>query len=64
MKITTSAFIELHINSEPLLLNINLIESVKPVGNQVRVYMAGSGCDGYWLVDESYDQVIEKIYEV
>lgn len=66
MRITTSAFIELHINSEPLLLNVNLIESVRP-SNQIgkaMVYMAGSDADTYWLVNESYDQVIEKIYEI
>lgn len=64
MKITTSAFIELHINSEQLLLNVNLIESIRSSSGRAQVYMAGSSSDEYWIVDESYDQVIEKIYEI
>lgn len=66
MRITTSAFMELHTHGEPLALNVNLIESIKSNGRngQATIYIAGSEPGGYWLVDESYDQVIEKINEL
>ena len=53
-------FIELHLASEPLLLNINLIESIKPSSyvGQATVYMAGSDADNYWLTDESYEEIL------
>lgn len=56
-------FIELHIHSQPLLLNISLIESIKPschIG-QATVYMAGSDADTYWLTDESYEEILNML---
>ena len=57
-------FIELHINSEPIALNVNLIESIKPssYAGKAQIFMAGSAADEYWIVNESYEEVIEKIY--
>lgn len=57
------SFIELHIHSQPLLLNINLIESVKPSSyiGQATVYMAGSDADNYWLTDESYEEILNML---
>lgn len=57
-------FIELHISKEPLLLNVNLIESVRPSSQagKAQIYMAGSSYDEYWIVDESYSQVMGRIY--
>lgn len=66
MRINTSAFVELHTHGEPLALNVNLIESIRSHGHggQATIYMAGSEPGSYWLVDESYGQVIEKIKEL
>lgn len=59
-------FIELHISSEPIMLNVNLIESIKPSSyiGKAQVYMAGSASDEYWIVNESYEEVIEKIFSI
>lgn len=66
MRINASAFVELHTHGEHLALNVNLIESIRSHGHggQATIYMAGSEPGSYWLVDESYDQVIEKIKEL
>lgn len=55
-------FIELHISKGPLLLNVNLIESVRPNGAGAQIFMAGSSYDDYWIVDESYAEVLQHIY--
>lgn len=53
-------FIELHIDKEPLLLNVNLIESIKPSSYQGKsqIFMAGSRPDEYWITDESYETIL------
>ena len=60
------SFIELHINSQPLLLNVNLIEAIKPslFEGETQIFMAGSDADTFWQVTEPYEKVIEKIYEI
>lgn len=56
-------FIELHIDKEPLLLNVNLIETVRPYHSHAKIFMAGSNYDEYWIVEESYQQVIALIWQ-
>lgn len=54
-------FIELHINSEPLLLNMALIESIRHscYDGKAHIYMAGSAADEYWITDESYEEILD-----
>lgn len=54
-------FIELHIDKEPLLLNVSLIESVKPSSykGKAMIYMAGSSPSEFWITDESYETILD-----
>ena len=54
-------FIELHIDKEPLLLNVNLIETVRPYHSHAKIFMAGSTYDEYWITDESYEEILHLL---
>lgn len=53
-------FMELHINKKPIFVNVNTISAIVKERDQCAVFQVAEK-DDYFIVDESYDTVRERI---